>query len=75
MRFRPIVLTSVTTIVGLMPMALGLGGKSPIWMPLAVTIIFGLATSTLLTLFMMPALYAILVDVSGLRRRGHEGTS
>jgi multidrug efflux pump subunit AcrB len=67
-RFRPIVLTSVTTIIGLMPMALGLGGKSPIWMPLAVTIIFGLATSTLLTLFMMPALYAILVDIRGFRR-------
>lgn len=72
-RFRPIILTSVTTIVGLVPMAVGLGGKSPIWMPLAVTIIFGLATSTVLTLFMMPALYAILVDAGswtrGLARR------
>ena len=36
---------------------------SPIWMPLAVTIIFGLATSTLLTLFMMPAMYGILLDI------------
>jgi multidrug efflux pump len=62
-RFRPIMLTSVTTIAGLLPMALGLGGKSPIWMPLAVTIIFGLATSTLLTLFMMPAMYGILLDI------------
>ena len=62
-RFRPIILTSVTTVVGLLPMALGIGGKSPIWMPLAVTIIFGLTTATLLTLFMMPALYAILHDI------------
>ncbi len=62
-RLRPIVLTTVTTIIGLIPMAIGLGGKSPIWMPMAYTIIFGLAVATLMTLFVMPALYAITTDV------------
>ena len=62
-RLRPIILTSVTTICGLIPMAIGLGGKSPIWMPIAYTIIFGLSAATLLTVFVMPALYAITADI------------
>ncbi len=65
-RLRPIILTSITTIFGLIPMALGLGGKSPIWMPMANTIIFGLSVATLMTLFVMPALYAITVDLRGI---------
>ena len=65
-RLRPIVLTSLTTIIGLMPMAVGLGGKSPIWMPMAYTIIFGLSLATTMTLFVMPALYAITTDIRGL---------
>ena len=64
-RLRPIVLTSLTTIIGLIPMAIGLGGKSPIWMPMAYTIIFGLSFATLMTLFVMPALYAIITDLRG----------
>ena len=65
-RLRPIVLTTLTTIIGLIPMAVGLGGKSPIWMPMAYTIIFGLAFATSMTLFVMPALYAITTDVRGI---------
>ena len=65
-RLRPIILTSLTTIFGLIPMAIGLGGKSPIWMPMAYTIIFGLAVATTMTLFVMPALYAITTDLRGL---------
>lgn len=64
-RLRPIILTSLTTIFGLIPMAIGLGGKSPIWMPMAYTIIFGLALATTMTLFVMPALYAITTDLRG----------
>ena len=64
-RLRPIILTSLTTIFGLIPMAVGLGGKSPIWMPMAYTIIFGLALATTMTLFVMPALYAITADLRG----------
>ena len=65
-RLRPIILTTVTTVFGLIPMALGLGGKSPIWMPMANTIIFGLTFATTMTLFVMPALYAITTDVRAL---------
>ncbi|MYB02258.1 efflux RND transporter permease subunit, partial [Candidatus Poribacteria bacterium] len=65
-RLRPIILTSLTTIFGLIPMAVGLGGKSPIWMPMAYTIIFGLSFATTMTLFVMPALYAITTDLRGL---------
>ena len=71
-RLRPIVLTSLTTIIGLIPMAIGLGGKSPIWMPMAYTIIFGLAFATLMTLFVMPALYAITTDIRGVFLRNPE---
>ena len=68
-RLRPILLTTITTVCGLIPMAIGLGGKSPIWMPLASTIIFGLTFATLLTLFVMPALYAITTDINALFAR------
>ena len=71
-RLRPIILTSLTTIFGLIPMAIGLGGKSPIWMPMANTIIFGLAFATTMTLFVMPALYAITTDVRAFFLRNPE---
>jgi len=50
-RFRPILLTTVTTIAGLLPMALGLSGKSVVFGPFAAAIVFGLAMASLLTLF------------------------
>ena len=77
-RFRPILLTSVTTIAGLAPMALGLGGKSPIWIPIASVIIFGMAASTVLTLFLIPALHIMTHDLRDLvfnRRRAQGGTA
>ncbi|MCY4402734.1 MAG: efflux RND transporter permease subunit [Candidatus Poribacteria bacterium] len=74
-RLRPIILTSLTTIFGLIPMSLGLGGKSPIWTPMANTIIFGLAFATLMTLFVMPSLYAITTDLGNLFRRSSEEES
>jgi multidrug efflux pump subunit AcrB len=67
-RMRPIILTSVTTICGLAPMALGLGGKSPFWAPLATAIMWGLGFATLLILTMVPAYYAILQDMGYLIR-------
>ncbi|MBD3320659.1 MAG: AcrB/AcrD/AcrF family protein [Chitinivibrionales bacterium] len=60
-RLRPILLTSVTTIGGLLPTALGLGGESPIWQPMASTIIFGLLFSTITALIIIPCFYGILV--------------
>ncbi len=67
-RMRPIILTSITTIVGLAPMALGVGGKSIFWAPLATAIMWGLAFSTVLVLTMVPAYYLILEDVRYLVR-------
>lgn len=62
-RMRPIILTSLTTIFGLAPMAFGLGGKSPFWAPLATAIMWGLGFATVLILSMVPAYYAILQDI------------
>ena len=62
-RMRPIILTSITTIFGLAPMAFGLGGKSIFWAPLATAIMWGLAFATFLILSMIPAYYAILDDI------------
>ncbi len=61
-RLRPILLTSLTTIAGLTPTALGLGGESVVWGPMAGTIIFGLLFSTLATLVFIPAFYGVLFD-------------
>jgi len=61
-RLRPILLTSLTTIAGLLPTALGLGGKSVVWGPMASTIIFGLIFSTLTALLLIPCFYGILYD-------------
>lgn len=62
-RLRPIVLTSVTTIFGLLPMAIGLGGKSDTWAPLATIIVGGLFFSTVFTLFIIPCLVAAVDDI------------
>ncbi len=61
-RLRPILLTSLTTIGGLLPTAVGLGGKSVVWGPMAGTIVFGLLFSTLTALLFIPCLYGFLYD-------------
>jgi multidrug efflux pump subunit AcrB len=61
-RLRPIILTTVSTIGGLLPLALGFGGKSEIWAPMASTIIFGLIFSTLGTLLVIPCIYGVMDD-------------
>jgi HAE1 family hydrophobic/amphiphilic exporter-1 len=60
LRFRPIVLTTVTTIAGLLPMAIGVGGVHPVYSPFAAGLVFGLAVSSGLTLFTVPALYLMV---------------
>ncbi len=57
-RLRPILITTATTVLGLLPMALGFGEGSEIRSPMAVTVIGGLIFSTLLTLILIPTLYA-----------------
>ncbi len=61
-RLRPILLTSITTIAGLLPTAIGIGGKSVVWGPMASTIIFGLLFSTITALFVIPSLYGLFYD-------------
>ena len=56
-RVIPIIITSLTTVAGLFSLAAGLAGKSLIWGPVATAIVWGLAFSTVLTLFVIPFLY------------------
>ena len=58
-RLRPILMTTLTTSLGLLPMALGIGEGAEMRVPMAVTVIFGLLFATLLTLFFIPCLYVL----------------
>jgi HAE1 family hydrophobic/amphiphilic exporter-1 len=60
-RLRPILMTTLTTVLGLIPLALGIGEGAEIRAPMAITVIGGLAGSTLLTLVVIPVVY-VLVD-------------
>jgi len=60
-RLRPIMMTTSTTILGLLPMALGLGEGNELRAPMAIAVISGLIVGTLLTLFVIPAWYKIVV--------------
>jgi HAE1 family hydrophobic/amphiphilic exporter-1 len=53
-------MTTLTTVLGMVPMAIGIGSGEQIQRPLAVTILGGLSLATLLTLFLTPTLYEIL---------------
>ncbi len=59
-RLKPILMTTIATIVGLVPMAMGIGEGSETNLPLARAVIGGLTVSTLFTLFLVPALYTLL---------------
>ncbi len=59
LRLRPILMTSATTILAMIPMAIGLGSGEQLQRPLAITIIGGLALTTMLTLFYTPMLYQV----------------
>ena len=59
-RLRPVLMTSLTTILGMVPMSLGIGEGSEIWQPMGIAVVGGLLVSTLLTLFIVPSLYAML---------------
>ena len=59
-RLRPIIMTTSTTILALLPMALGLGEGAEIRTPMALTVIAGLTSSTFLTLIVIPTVYSIV---------------
>jgi HAE1 family hydrophobic/amphiphilic exporter-1 len=60
LRLRPILMTTLTTVLGLLPMALSVGEGAELRAPLAVTVSFGLALSTLLTLVVIPSVYMVV---------------
>ncbi len=78
-RLRPILMTTASTVLGMLPLALKLGTGAELRQPMAVAIIGGLLTSTLLSLIVVPVLYALLEDgwqqVSRLWRGGRRQSS
>ncbi|MFD1416329.1 efflux RND transporter permease subunit [Oceanobacillus jeddahense] len=72
-RLRPILMTSLTTILAMIPLGLGIGEGAELQQPLAVTIIFGLTVSSIFTLFFVPVIYLIFDNmtkkVTGRRKR------
>jgi HAE1 family hydrophobic/amphiphilic exporter-1 len=69
-RLRPILMTTATTVLGLVPMSLGIGEGSELQVPMARVVIGGLLTSTLITLVFIPVIYATLEELSERRREG-----
>jgi len=58
-RLRPVIMTSATTILGMLPLALSSGAGSELWSPMGIAVIGGLVFSTLVTLILVPVIYAI----------------
>ncbi|MEG4032931.1 efflux RND transporter permease subunit [Microcoleus sp. S36b_A4] len=65
-RLRPILMTTITTVLGLFPLALGIGDGSEFLQPLGVVVFSGLSLATLLTLFIIPCFYILLHDFFGI---------
>lgn len=61
-RLRPILMTTLTTVLGMIPMALGSGEGAEMWNGLGITVSWGLTVSTLITLVLIPTLYAIFIS-------------
>ena len=68
-RIRPIFMTTLTTVLGLLPLALGIGEGAEMQAPLAVVVIFGLSCSTIFTLLLVPVMYTYLDDFSNWIKR------
>ncbi len=66
-RLRPVLMTTLTTILGMFPMAMGIGEGSEIWQPMGIAIIGGLTLSTILTLIVIPSIYTAF-HAGGIKR-------
>ncbi len=73
-RLRPVIMTTLTTILGMVPMAINHGEGSEMWRPMAWAVIGGLTVSTVLTLLLIPTLYCTVAgaEVKGKRKKLHE---
>ena len=67
-RMRPILMTTLTTVLGMVPMAIGNGVGSEMWNSLGMTVAWGLSFSTLITLFLIPVLFSMFA-IRGQRRK------
>ena len=72
-RFRPIILTSLTTFMGLMPIVFERSLQAQIVIPMAISLAFGILFATIITLLLVPSLYLILDDIKGLFRKPEQG--
>jgi len=69
-RMRPVICTTVTTILAMIPLALSRGEGSEIWVPFAITVIGGLLVGTIITLVLMPTLYSVFEGFKSTDARG-----
>ena len=67
-RLRPVLMTSLTAILGMLPLAMSHGQGSEMWKPMAVTVIGGLTVSTMLTLIVVPVIYTLFA-AGGVKRK------
>ncbi|MBN1987388.1 MAG: efflux RND transporter permease subunit [Prolixibacteraceae bacterium] len=67
-RLRPVLMTAMTTILGMLPLAMSTGEGAEIWRPMGITVIGGLVVSTLVTMIIVPTMYAVLAT-KGERRK------
>jgi CzcA family heavy metal efflux pump len=68
-RFRPIIMTTLSTVFGMTPLALGLGEGTELMQPLAIAVVGGLMVSTFLTLLVVPSVYLIVTDTTNRLRQ------
>lgn len=68
-RLRPVVMTTLTTLLGMIPMAISQGQGAEMWRPMAISVIGGLLVSTVLTLILVPSIYCIFASVGIKRER------
>jgi HAE1 family hydrophobic/amphiphilic exporter-1 len=73
-RIRPIIMTSATTILALLPLTIGIGESASLRAPMALAVIGGLVSSTLLTLIVIPCVYWIFDSFGDLLKGGREKT-
>jgi HAE1 family hydrophobic/amphiphilic exporter-1 len=74
-RLRPVLMTTLTTVLGMLPMALGTGEGSEMWRSMGMTVAWGLSVSTLITLVLIPVLYCVFVKRSDKRKaKVHKNT-